>query len=127
MSSCRCGDITNWESKIQRLSELKDRIEGCAGRFSAVETGLNSLSVSSNEAFESNQKENLITTVKLLNEDLVELIMMKNGFRLKQHHTLKSLSSQLSSMRQEDYDYHEEERRRAEEESAAAAAKKAKH
>lgn len=106
MGRCRCDEISYCKNQISVLDDASNLLNSYTSNMTEIANDLRTLSLYNEEAYPSSHKEDMIVTIKGLDDAMVA-IKAKVHQRIIDKKT--HLSNRLREIEQEDTKFHEEE------------------
>ena len=107
MSNCRCNDIHNCKSKIEKLSYIRNVLIAMEAQVTNLNHKVNGVSEKAAPAYEGMNAGELKGIIMDLDN---EICSVKNDFQTDVSNRIQNLKNDLYHMESEDDKYHEEKR-----------------
>ena len=107
MSNCRCNDIHNCKSKIDKLSYIRNALIATEAQITSLNHKVNSVSEKAVSAYEGTNAGELKGIIMDLDS---EIYSVRNDFQTDVSNHMQKLKDELYQMENEDSKFHEEER-----------------
>lgn len=107
MSNCRCNDIHNCKSKIEKLSYIRNALIAMEAQVTNLNHKVNGVSEKGAPAYEGMNAGELKGIIMDLDN---EICSVKNDFQTDVSNRIQNLKNDLYYMENEDDKYHEEKR-----------------
>ncbi len=107
MSNCRCNDIQNCKSKIEKLSYIRNALTAMETQVTNFNHKVNSISEKATLAYEGMNAGELKGIIMDLDN---EIYSVRNDFQTDVSNHIQKLKNELYQMENEDSKFHEEEK-----------------